>query len=100
MPESVDGSYFELYCDGALSQAGGSLTRRRCWVMMAKYEVWARTGTTRKRVSPGFATEAEAQAKLRKLEAEGFTDLVVVQRPPSYGNIKGQTKKGRSAGDN
>lgn len=53
--------------------------------MSDKYEVWGRVGNARKRLRGGFTTEAAARRTQLQLGREGFTDLVVVQRPPSYG---------------
>jgi len=64
---------------------------------MAKYEVWGRQAigqTKRNRLASGFSTEAEARKVLTKLKAQGFSDAVVVQRPPQFGRIKGLLKSG------
>jgi hypothetical protein len=55
---------------------------------MAKYEVWGRQAigqSKRNRLASGFSTEAEARKVLTKLKAQGFSDAVVVQRPPQFG---------------
>jgi len=63
---------------------------------MAKYEVWGRDGTRqrRRRLRRGFSSEAEARRARIELARRGMVDLVVVQRPPSYGRIKGIQKRG------
>jgi hypothetical protein len=61
---------------------------------MAKYDVWGRVGKTRKRLRGGFASESDARRVRDELGRAGIGDLVVVQRPPSYGRIRGLQKRG------
>jgi hypothetical protein len=61
------------------------------------FDVWGRTGPgqSRKRLSKTFKTEAEARTAMSKLKAQGFTDVVIAQRPVKYGTVKGLQRKGR-----
>jgi hypothetical protein len=65
---------------------------------MPKYEIWGRAkkDAPRKRLAFGFITEAEARKAMREVIANGFIDVVPVQRPVRYGRIKGLQRKGRS----
>lgn len=61
---------------------------------LPKYEIWGRSGKSRKRLSSGFATEAKAGAALAKLKTL-YDDVVIVERPARCGTVKRLQRKGR-----
>lgn len=59
--------------------------------------VWGRKGNGRRaRLRFNLPSEAEARSALRELSRNGYSDLVVTQRPVRYGRIKGLQKHGSS----
>ena len=64
-----------------------------------KYEVWGRKDVGRgKRVRLAFGLPDEAQSRiaLEELKTKGYEDVVIVQRPSSYGKIPGLQRRGRT----
>jgi hypothetical protein len=63
--------------------------------MAVKYEVWGRSAAGRRmRLRFNLQTAAEAKQARLELQRKGYADVVVVQRSPSYGRIKGLQKRG------
>jgi hypothetical protein len=61
---------------------------------LATYEVWGRVAGRLRRLQFGLSSQIEARRVRRELTEQGHSDLVIVQRPPRYGRIKGLQNRG------